>query len=163
LVSACGLDGCRFHWQFDGGGGFAPGLEGAELGHVLFHRTANATFIKREEMKLMGVGHPGAGLGEGGVEFRVTGVLRRVFGLAEGEDGVFQGTGVVEAPAALGDGLGEVGFESAFGGEGFADAVTVFLEGFLVFRGVDDDLASESVAEGVERGTLSAFCGTRTG
>jgi hypothetical protein len=56
----------------------------------------------------------------------------------------------VEAPVVLGDGLGEIGFESPYGGEGFADAIAVLVEGFLVFRGVDDDLAGESVAEGVE-------------
>jgi hypothetical protein len=66
---------------------------------------------------------PGAGLGEGGVEFELVGVLRNIFGLAEGEDSVFERAGAVEAPAVLRDGLGEIGFENADGGEGFADAV----------------------------------------
>ncbi|HEY6331081.1 MAG TPA: hypothetical protein VI756_17255 [Blastocatellia bacterium] len=108
----------------------------------------------------MGVGQPGARLGEGGVEFGATRVLRGIFGLAEGEDGVFQGTGTVEAPAAPGDGLGEIGFEGADGGESFADTIAMLVERFPVFRGgVDDDLAGESVAEGVEGGTLSS-CGS---
>jgi hypothetical protein len=57
----------------------------------------------------MGVGHPGAALGEDGVDFGVVaGVLDDMFALAEGEDRIFQGTGAVEAPALLGDGLGEI-------------------------------------------------------
>ena len=54
----------------------------------------------------MGVDHPGAALGEGGINFGFAGVLTEMFALAEGEDGVFQRTGAVEAPAILGDGLG---------------------------------------------------------
>ena len=124
-------------------------MDGAELGRVLFHRTADAAFVKRQELELTGVRDPGAALGEGGIDIRVVGVLGDVVDLAEGEDRVFQGTGAVEAPAVLGDGLGEIDFESAFGGEGFADAIAVFGEGFLVFPSVDDDLAGESVADGV--------------
>ncbi|HEY6341618.1 MAG TPA: hypothetical protein VIY49_09010 [Bryobacteraceae bacterium] len=110
----------------------------------------------------MGVGYPGAALGEGGVEFGLTGILGDLFALAEGEDRVFQGTGAVEAPAVLGDGLGEIELESADGGHSFVDAIAVLLEGLLVFRGVDDDLTGESVAEGVERGTLFPLGGTWT-
>ena len=147
--------------RFDGGE-FAVPLQIAELGRVLFHRTADAVFVSCQEIKLAGVVHPGAALGEGGVEFGLIGILGDMFALAEREDGVFQGTGAVEAPAVLGDGLGEIDFESAFGGEGLADSVAVLVEGFLVFRSVDDDLAGESVAEGVEGRTLFTFRGPRT-
>jgi hypothetical protein len=74
-------------------------------------------------MKLMGVVHPGLGLGEGGVELRVTIVRREMFALAEGEDRIFQRAGAVEAPAVPGDGLGEVGFEGAVGVEVFAEGI----------------------------------------
>jgi hypothetical protein len=46
-----------------------------------------------------------------------------VFGSAEGEDGILQRAGAVEAPAVLGDGLGEVSFDGAFGFEVFADGI----------------------------------------
>jgi hypothetical protein len=39
----------------------------------------------------------------------------------------------------------------------------VLLEGGLVFRSVDDDLAGETVAEGVQGRTLLAFFGTGAG
>jgi hypothetical protein len=136
---------------------------GAELGGVLFHGAADAIFVDCQEMKLVGVGHPGVGLGDGGVEFGVVGVLRGMFGLPEGEDGVFQRAGAVEAPAVLGDGLGEIDFERAYGSQSFTDAVAVFVKSFPVFRGVDDDLAGESVAEGVEGGTLFTFDRTGAG
>jgi hypothetical protein len=116
-----------------------------------------------QEMKLVAVVDPGAGLGGGGVGLGATGLFGGIFALVEGEDGVFQGAGAVEAPAVLGDGLSEIELESAGGGEGFADAIAVLRESLLVFRGLKDDLASEAVAEGVEGGTLFAFGGTRTG
>jgi hypothetical protein len=122
----------------------------------------------------MSVVHPGLGLGEGGVELRVTTVRREMFALAEGEDGVFQRAGAVEAPAVLGDGLGEVGFGAPSGSRSSRMASRArfwraqrfrcaLVEGLLVFRGVDDDLAGDAVAEGVERGTLFAFGGTGPG
>jgi len=37
----------------------------------------------------------------------------------------------------------------------------MLLEGGLVFRGVDDDLAGEAVAEGVQRRLFLAFLGAR--
>jgi hypothetical protein len=71
--------------------------------------------------------------------------------------------GAVEAPVVLGDELGEGGFESANGSERPADVVTVLLEGLLVFGSVDDDLAGEAVAEGVQGRASFAFFGARAG
>jgi hypothetical protein len=79
------------------------------------------------------------------------------------KNGVFERAGAIEAPVVLGDGLGEVGFEGAEGGEFFADGVAVFLERGLIFRRVDDDLAGEAVAEGVQQRTFLAFFGTGAG
>jgi hypothetical protein len=109
----------------------------------------------------MGVVHPGLGLGEGGVELRVTTVRREMFALAEGEDRIFQRAGAVEAPAVPGGGPGRGRFRGRrrgrglrgghrtliFGAQGIRYAL---VEGLLVFRGMDDDLAGEAVAEGVE-------------
>src|SRR5215467_7630740 len=81
--------------------------------------------------------------------------------MALGENGVFEGAGAVESPFVLGDGFGEIELQGADGGEGFADGFTVFLEGGLVFGGMDDDLAGESVAEGVQGRAPFAFLGAR--
>jgi hypothetical protein len=48
--------------------------------------------------------------------------------LAESEDAGFDGAGTVEAPVALGDGLGELPLQIADGREGFDDGFSVFLE-----------------------------------
>ena len=63
-------------------------------------------------------------MGESGVDFGAGGRVGALLE-AEGEDGVFEGAGAVEAPVVLGDGLGERGFESANGSERPADVVTV--------------------------------------
>jgi hypothetical protein len=73
-----------------------------------------------------------------------------------GEDPGFDGAGALEAPAAFSDGLGDVDFEDADGGEGFADAFAVNVEGGLLSGGENVDLAGESVFVGVEPGALHA-------
>jgi hypothetical protein len=106
----------------------------------------------------------GAALSESGLDFGVgVTVGVRMLLKAEGEHGVFEGSGAIEAPLVLRDGLGEIDFEGADWGEGFADSIAVFSEGGLVFRGMDHDLAGEAVAEGVQRRTFFAFFGTRAG
>jgi hypothetical protein len=86
------------------------------------------------------VGDPSAALGEGGVDFGVGGIGIEVLLVPESEDGFFEGSGAVEAPFVLRNSLSEIELERADGGEGFADALAVFLEGGLVFRSVNDDL-----------------------
>ncbi|MGO9892759.1 MAG: hypothetical protein ACLPX8_00905, partial [Bryobacteraceae bacterium] len=73
---------------FDGlfEGGFALLLHFAEHLEVIFHAALDAVRVETEELQLMAVGEPDAGLGEGDVDF---GSARGVFaGLAdaEGED-----------------------------------------------------------------------------
>jgi hypothetical protein len=75
---------------------------------------------------------------------------------AGGEDGGFHGADALEAPAVFGNGLGDIDFESADGGEGFADAFAVSVEGGLLSGGEQVDLAGESVFVGVETGALRA-------
>ena len=59
--------------------------------------------------------------------------------------------------------MSEIRFEGADGLQSFADGVAVLLEGGLVFRSVDDNLAAQAVAEGIKRGSLFAFFGARAG
>ena len=96
-------------------------------------------------MEVFGLSDPSAALSESRIDFGMGGSGTGVRLKAEGEDGVFEGAGAVEAPVVLGDGLGEGGFQSAEGFQIFADSFTVLLEGRLVFRSVDDDLAGEAV------------------
>ena len=127
-------------------GGFASGLQRSEFGRVLFDGAAAARLIGGEELEAAALVVPGAAQGESGLGFGV-GVAAGV-GIhleAEGENGIFAGAGAVEAPVVLGDGLGEGGFQSAEGFQIFADSFTVLLEGRLVFRSLDDDLAGEAV------------------
>ena len=90
----------------------------------------------RFQVRPQGESGPASGLGSADVGIHLE---------AEGENGIFEGAGAVEAPVVLGDGLGEGGFQSAEGFQIFADSFTVLLEGRLVFRSLDDDLAGEAV------------------
>ena len=58
------------------------------------------------------VSEPGAALGEGGDGFIVFGIGLEG-DVVESEDGVFDGDGALQLPAAVGDGLDKAGFESA--------------------------------------------------
>jgi len=79
----------------------------------------------RFQVRPQGESGPASGLGSADVGIHLE---------AEGENGIFEGAGAVEAPVVLGDGLGEGGFQSAEGFQIFADSFTVLLEGRLVFR-----------------------------
>ena len=81
---------------------------------------------------------------------------------AEGEDGVFEGSGAVEAPVVLGDGLGEGGFERPTGARDSRMASQCFWKAAWS-SGVDNDLSGEAVAEGVQRRPFLAFFGAGAG
>ena len=87
----------------------------------------------------------------------------RVFFVAEGEEAGFEGAETVEAPLMVGKGLGELGFDGAFGlkvaDEGAGEG-EVLLQ---VFAGEDDDLGGEAVAECVEGGTFFTGVGAGAG
>ena len=144
-------------------GGFALGLESTKLGCVLFEAATDALFVEGEELEILSLSDPGLALGERGVEFGSGGIGPAVLPMAESEDGIFEGAGSMEAPFVLGDGLREIELQRADGGESLDDGVTVLLEGLLVFRGEDDELASEAVAEGVQARTSFTFGGTGAG
>jgi hypothetical protein len=81
-----------------GDGGFALGLEGLELGHVLFDGAADALFVDGEELEIFGLCDPGATLGKGGVDLGVGGFGIGVLLKTEGENRVFEGSGAVQPP-----------------------------------------------------------------
>ena len=68
---------------------------------------------------------------------------------AQGEEIVFEGGDSVEPPGGVGQGLDELGFNGAFGLALGDEGLDVALVGVEVVAGEDDDLAGESVAEGV--------------
>ena len=105
-----------------------------------------AAFVEGEEVEILAAVEPGLGLGEGDGGFFV--VTLHPVGLAEGhgDDGVFDLGGAFDAPAAIGDGLGEVGFDGAFGGKVLHVARTVLFVGLLVGGRTEVDVACQAVA-----------------
>jgi len=105
--------GERFDF-FDGllEGGFAVGLELTEHGDVLFHAALDSGRVESDPFEAFVVSEPGAALGEGGDGFIVFGIGLEG-DVVESEDGVFDGDGALQLPAAVGDGLDKAGFESA--------------------------------------------------
>jgi hypothetical protein len=98
------------------------------------------------------------------LDFRVSGV--DLFGLfvdAEGKKISFEGGNTVDTPRCIGEGLDQLLFEGAFGLEIVKEALGVGLVGGVVFRREDDDVAGESMAEGVEGGALFAGGGAGAG
>ena len=91
-------------------GGFAVGLELAEHGDVLFHAALDAGGVEGDPFEAFVVGEPGAAFGGGDGGFGVGGA-RLEDADVESEDGVFDGDGALQLPAAVGDGLDEAGFE----------------------------------------------------
>jgi hypothetical protein len=82
---------------------------------------------------------------------------------AQSKEIVFERRDAVDAPGGVGEGLHQVGFAGAAGVVFVAEGVAVGAVGVEVFAGEDDDLAGESVAEGVERGALLASGGFGSG
>ena len=89
-------------------------------------RLLDAVLVEGEKLEVLAVGEPDAGLGEGDVDLGIAGGAFGGLADAHGEDGAFDGDAAVEAPAVGGDGLDEVGFQGADGGEGLVDAGAVF-------------------------------------
>src|SRR5271165_4743622 len=82
---------------------------------------------------------------------------------AEGEQGLLHGPEAVETPGAVGDGLDQLALHGGLGLEVVEEVAAEFVVGDAVFGGDDDGLAGETVAQGVEAGTLLAFGGARAG
>src|SRR5262249_37185168 len=102
---------------------------------------------------------PGAGHGKGSVDFLIARDDVVWAGHFDGEERVFERRGAVEAPAIIGYGLDDGGFERSLRSERLADALTMVVIGEPIFLGEDVDLASESVTIGVEGAALARFGG----
>ena len=132
-------------------GGFALGLEGAELIHILLERAVDARFVEGDVEDVFGAAHEGGGFAEEDVGLGGAGIdlIFRV-GVAEGEDAVFDGADAIEAPVAVGDEVGELEFEGAVWAEAGDDGVAKGVESAAIVVGHDGDLAGEAVEEAVE-------------
>ncbi len=75
----------------------------------------------------------------------------------------FESGDAIDAPGCVGEGLDDLCFERAFGPEIVKEAAGVVLVGGVVLGGKDDDVAGESMAEGVEGGALFAGWGAGAG
>ena len=142
----------------------ALGLNFAELLERPFELAREAVLMAAEVRESAGLVAHGGGHGEGGLDFRVSGI--DVFGLfvdAEGEKISFESGDAVDAPRCIGEGLHELLFEGACGPEIVEEALGVGFVGGVVLGGKDDDVAGEAVAESVEGGTLFAGRGAWAG
>ena len=75
---------------------------------------------------------------------------------AGSENASFDGAGALEAPAVFSNGLGDIDFEGADGGEGFADAFAVRVEDGPLRGSEKVDLTGEAVFVGIETSALGA-------
>ena len=134
---------------------FARGLESGEFGLVAVEGAADAAFVGGEEARDLDWSSQ-ARVGPG---MESSGLVAE----SSGEDAFFDGVGALEAPHAVGDLVDEAGFDGAGGLVVLHDGGVVFVPGGGFFGGEDEDLAGESVAEGVEAAAGFAFLGARAG
>src|SRR5215468_1297353 len=127
------------------------------MGHVLFDGAVDALLVNGQQMEIVGVLTPGSGVGAGVIDGIDAGSVFRVLGQAEGESAGFNGAGALQAPAVVGDGLGDIVLEVADGGEAFEDGFAVLFVGVLLFGSEDAELAGEAVTPGIEPTTPLAF------
>ncbi len=111
-----------------------------------------ALFVEGEQVDFFGGVEVGLGPGEGLVGERIVSEFAGVSFDAQGEDIVFDGFDAVEAPVVVGDAVGELDFEEAFGVEFGEEGGVVLVVGIAVFFGQEGGLAGETVAEAVEAG-----------
>ena len=69
--------------------------------------------------------------------------------MTEGEDIVLDGAGAIEAPVVFGYGLGELGFDDAFGTVFAHERGAELVEGIAILPRHAGDLAGEAVARSV--------------
>ena len=117
---------------------------------VFLEGALEAALVEGEQVQILAAIEPGLGLGEGNGGFFV--VAFHLVGLAEGDgdDGVFDLGRAFDAPPAIGDGLGEVGFNRAFGGEVLHVSGAVLFVGLLVGGRTKADVACQAVPVSVQ-------------
>ena len=99
----------------------------------------------------MRLGGEDAGGREGGVDFRMLGrFVFGMFGVADGEEVVFDGAGAVEPPAVARDALGELGFHGSIGREALDEGGGESVVRDAVFIDHGGYLAGEIVTAGAE-------------
>jgi hypothetical protein len=79
----------------------------------------------------------------------------------DGEEIFFPGASPGQTPVGFGNAAGEKGFVTADGGEALDDRLHEGFGGEAFGFGKEADLGGETVAAGVEAGTLLAFFGLR--
>ena len=84
-----------------------------------------------------------------------------VFHVADGEEVVLGGGDAVESELQIGAGVGKLGFDDSDGGHAFDEGVGELVIGGHFFLGEMEGLGQETVAGGIEGGTLFAFFGAR--
>jgi len=127
------------------------------VGHVLFDGALDALLVNGQQMEVVGVLKPSSGVGAGVIDGVDAGSVLGVLRHAEGEGAGLNGAGALQAPAVVGDGLGDLALEVADGGEAFEDDFTVLFVGLLLFGSEDAELAGEAVTPGIEPATPLAF------
>ena len=103
--------------------GFALGLEGFEFAQGLIERAVQPLFVQGQVDEGFRIVAEDARGSEGGVDLDVFRIdFASFFGMAEGEHGVFERAGPVQAPLGVAKGLGVLLFERRFGGEALEEA-----------------------------------------
>ena len=142
----------------------ALGLNLAELLESSFELAGKAMFVAAEVGEGADLFADGSGHGQSGLDFRVSGGdIGRLFVDAESKKISFKSGDAIDAPGSIGEGLNELLLEGAFGLEVGEEALGVRFIGGVVLSGQDDDVAGESMAEGVEGGTLFTGGGAGAG
>ena len=144
--------------------GAPSGLDFPELLELVLRFAVNAHFVDGEEVETRGVGEEGAGGSEGEVDLVIT--FARLEQGREGkrlEDVVFDSANSVQAPVALGDGLGELAFDRVGGFETGDDCGAERVADFLFFGSLDVDVRGDAVPVCVEAGDVFAFGGAGAG
>src|SRR5579862_3586630 len=151
-------------FQSFGFGGHAFFSGSFEEFKVAFHAATDALFVHGETVESSGLFGEGLGHVDGVGDLRVVageGVVR-VVGNVNGEEILFHGSSADETPMGFGDTAGEKGFVTTDRGEAFDDGLHEGFGGKAFGFGKETDLSGETVAAGVEAGTLLAFLSLRT-
>jgi hypothetical protein len=143
---------------------FALSLEGFEVAQGFFERALEALFVEGQVDEGFVVVAEDSRGGENGVDLDVFSFnFAGFFGMAEGEHGVFERAGSVQAPLGVAVGLGVLFFERGLGGEGLEEAAAEDVVLIHVFVGHDYRAAGQAVAQGVQSGTRFAFVSAGSG
>ncbi len=127
-------------------------------------RSLETLFVEAEVDEGFQVVAEDAGGGEGSVDLGMFCLDPACgFEMTEGEHGVFDRPGPVEAPLGVAEGLGVLALERGLGREAFEESFAEEVVSVHVFVRHDDRAAGQAVARGVHGRALFAFFGAGTG